>query len=231
MAVATLAGPASPAMAQVAAEIGLQSDYRYRGYSLTDGNPVGTVTLGYDDPSGAYVGGNFVGTFEDGEPELVAVQGTVGYATRLSPDLSIDAGIAHTEYGSYVFGREVRFTEVYAGLATRNVTARIRYSPNYYRSDWEALYVELDGGAEVATDWFLNAHVGQLTYLGDISPYVVRQTYDWRLGGSRKLGRFGLHLELSGRIAERPAGLVEPGADNPLRTAGTAVVFGVTRAF
>ena len=218
-------------MAQVAAEVGLQNDYRFRGYSLTDGNPVGTVTLGYDDPSGIYAGGNLVGTFEDGEPDLVAVQGSVGYAVRLSSQLSVDTGISRTEYGSYVFGREVHYTEVYLGLATRNVTARVRYSPDYYRSDRETLYVEIDGGLEVAPDWFVDAHAGQLSYLGEIGPYLTRHTYDWRLGGSRKLGPYGIHVGVSGRIARQPAPSVAPDGGNPLRTAGTAVVFGVTLAF
>jgi len=218
-------------MAQVAVEVGLQSDYRYRGISLTDNYPVATVAVNYDDPSGFYLGGNLVGTFDDGEPELVAVQGTAGYAARLSSDLSIDGGVSRTEYGSYALGNGVGYTELYLGLASSNVTARVRYSPDYYRSDWETLYVELDGGLEVAPDWFVSAHAGQLTYLGHISPYLARHSYDWRLGGSRKLGKYGVHVELSGRIAKRPPGAVEPGEDNPLRTAGTAVVFGVTRAF
>ena len=218
-------------MAQVAVEVGVQSDYRYRGFSLTDRYPVATVAVSYDDPSGAYLGGNLVGTFDDGEPELVAVQGTVGYATRLTSELSIDAGVSHTEYGSYVLGRDVNYTELYIGLASRNVTARVRYSPDYYRNDWETLYVELDGGLEVAPDWSVSGHVGQLTYLGDIGPYLVRHNYDWRVGGSRKLGAWGVHVELSGRLARRPPAALDPGDDNPLRADGTAVVFGVTRAF
>lgn len=218
-------------MAQVAVELGVQSDYRYRGYSLSDRDPVATVAVGYDDLSGVYVAGNLVGTFDDGEPALVALQGTVGYATRISPELSIDAGVSRTEYGRYALGYDVDYTELYLGLAARNVTARVRYSPDYYRDDWETLYVELDGGVEVAPDWFVSAHAGQLTYLGDISPYLVRHSYDWRLGGSRKLGAFGVHVELSGRIAKRAPALVAPGDDNPLRADGTAIVFGVTRAF
>lgn len=226
-----LAGPAAPAIAQVAVEVGVQSDYRYRGYSLTDRYPVATVTVSYDDPSGAYVGGNLVGTFDDGKPELVALQGTVGYASRVSSELSIDAGVSRTEYGSYVLGQDVHYTELYLGLASRNVTARVRYSPDYYRNDWETLYVELDGGLEVAPDWFVSAHAGQLTYLGDISPYLVRHSYDWRLGGSRKLGAYGVHVELSGRVAKRAPASIVQGDDNPLHAAGTAVVFGVTRTF
>jgi uncharacterized protein (TIGR02001 family) len=209
----------------------VQSDYRYRGYSLSDSDPVATVAVNYDDPSGFYIGGNLVGTIDDGEPALVALQGTLGYAARLSPELSLDAGVSRTEYGSYVLGGDVDYTELYLGLAGRNVTARIRYSPDYYRDDWETLYVELDGGFEVAPDWFVSAHVGQLTYLGDISPYLVRHTYDWRLGGSRKLGAYGIHVELTGRLAKRPPALLAPGEDNPLQAGGTAVVVGVTRAF
>lgn len=215
----------------MAVEVGLQSDYRYRGFSLTDNHPVATVAVNYDDPSGLYLGGNLAGTFDDGEPELVAVQGTVGYAARVSPDLSIDGGLSRTEYGSYAPGDGVGYTELYLGLASRNVTARVRYSPDYYRSDWETLYVELDGGLEVAPDWFLSAHAGQLTYLGDVSPYLARHSYDWRLGGSRKLGKWGVHGELSGRVAKRPPAAVDPGEGNRLRASGTAVVFGVTRAF
>lgn len=226
-----LAGLAQPAVAQVAVEVGLQSDYRFRGYSLTDEDPVGTVVVTYDDPSGAYIGGSLVGTVDDGEPALVALQGNLGYATRIAPSLSIDAGVTRTEYTDYVFSRAVHYTEFYLGLASRNVTTRIRYSPDYYRSDWETLYVEVDGGVEVARDWFLNAHVGQLNYLGDISPYLVRHSYDWRLGGSRRLGAYGVHVELSGRVAKRPPAFAPANGENDLQTTGTAVVIGVTRAF
>jgi uncharacterized protein (TIGR02001 family) len=228
---AALAGVATPASAQVAVEVGLQSDYRFRGYSLTDEDPAATVVLMYDDPSGFYGGASVVGTVDDGEPELVALQGTLGYAARVSSSLSVDAGVTRTEYGDYVLGRDAHYTEFHLGLATRSVTTRVRYSPDYLRSDWETLYVEIDGGVEVAPEWFLSAHVGQLNYLGDIGPYLVRRSYDWRVGGSRRLGDFGFHLEVSGRIAKRPAALASPGSDNDLRATGTAVVAGVTRAF
>ena len=51
-----LLGPlAAPAMAiDLSAEVGLVSEFRYRGYSLSDGNPAvqGSLTLEHD--SGAY---------------------------------------------------------------------------------------------------------------------------------------------------------------------------------
>jgi len=226
-----LTGLASPAAAQVAVELGLQSDYRYRGFTLSDEQPVGSVTLSYDDPSGLYAGGMVVGTIDDGEPQLVAAQASLGYATRLTPDLSIDGGLSRTEYSAYAYGHNVHYTEVYLGLATRNLTTRVRYSPDYLRSDWETLYVELDGGLEVAPAWFVSAHVGQLTYLGDIGPYLVRHNWDWRLGGSRQLGPWGVSLELSGRAANAPSVYAMPGARDRLQTHGTALVFGVTRTF
>lgn len=208
----------------------MQSDYRFRGHTLSDGQPVGSVTVSYDDPSGFYAGGMLVGTIDDG-PELVAAQASLGYARRLTPDLSIDGGVSRTEYGDYPFGRNVHYTEVYLGLATRNLTTRVRYSPDYYTSDWETLYVELDGGLEVAPELFVNAHVGQLTYLGDIGPYLVRHNWDWRLGGSRRFGPWGVHLEASGRVAKEPRASAPPRNGDRLQTAGTALVIGVTRAF
>jgi len=227
----TFAGLAAPAAAQMAVEVGLQSDYRHRGFSLTDEEPVASVAMTYDDPSGTYFGASVVGTVEDGEPKLVSVQGTLGYAKRLSPDISIDGGVTRTQYGSYVFGQETHYTEFYLGFATRNVATRVRYSPDYYRSNWETLYVEVDGGMEVAPDWLLSAHAGQLTYLGERSRYMVRSSYDWRVGGTRRIGLYGIHLDLSGRLAKLPPALVAPGDANRLRTTQTAVVLGVTRAF
>jgi uncharacterized protein (TIGR02001 family) len=226
-----LAGLASPAAAQVAVELGFQSDYRFRGFSLNDERPVASATLSYDDPTGLYAGGMVVGTFEDGEPELVAAQASLGYAARLTPSLSFDGGASRTEYGSYSFGRNVHYTELYLGLAMRNVTARARYSPDYFRSDRETLYVELDGGLEVAPEWFVAAHVGSLTYLGEIDPYLVRHSWDWRLGGSRRMGPWGVQLEFSGRVERQPGPFAGPGTEDRLRASGTAFVLGLSRTF
>lgn len=219
-----------PAAAQVAIEAAVQTDYRVRGYSISDEEPAASLSVSYDSPSGAYVGGALIGTIYDGEPSVLGIQGNVGYAARIAPGLSLDAGVSKTQYfKAYGTPWDYDYTEVYLGLALPVASARLSYSPDYYGSGIDTLYAELDGGFEPAPDWLLSAHVGVLSHLGAPPPYLPDQVLDWRVGATRQLGRWGLHLDVSGRRQGRasyalPAGLA------PERTE-EAVVFGLTRAF
>ena len=108
-------------------------------------------------------------------------------------------------------------------------SARLSYSPDYYRNDTPTLYAELNGGIEPAPDWFISAHAGMLTYLDRPPFYLPDQTFDWRIGASRQIGRWGLHADVSGRIQGEaryafPSG-IGSGRDP------TTVVFSLTRAF
>lgn len=195
---------AAPAAAQVAIEVALQSDYRLRGYSLSDGNPAASVTASYDDASGIYVAATAIGTFRDDVPELLSLQGNLGYAVRVSPRVSLDAGVYHAEYFSgYGTNRNYDYTEFYAGVAIPHVAARVRFSPDYFRSDTPTLYAEVDGGIELAPNWLLSGHAGVLHYLEE-PLYSAETRYDWRLGVSRQVGALGLHLDVTGRIVEQP---------------------------
>jgi hypothetical protein len=86
----------------------------------------------------------------------------------------------------------------------------VRYSPDYYRSNWETLYVEVDGGMEVAPDWLLSAHAGQLTYLGESSRFWSGPATTGASAGLAGSGLYGVHLDLSGRLAKLPPALVRP---------------------
>ena len=230
MGVLAAAGLAVPAAAQVAVEAALQSDYRVRGYSVSDGEPTASVSLSYDDPSGFYLGGSAIGTLRDGDPELLGIQGSAGYAVRLTPTVSIDGGVARTQY-LYGYGttRDYDYTEVYLGVAVPNVTARLSYSPDYHRAAMQALYAEVDGGFEPAPGWFLSAHAGALAYLDMPPAYVAKRRYDWRLGVSRQFGRFGVHFDVSGRIEGRARYWIPYGPGSGRDR--TAVVASLTRAF
>ena len=114
------------ASAQVAVEAVLQTDYRVRGYSVSDEKPAASLSLSYDDPSGAYVGGLVLATVRDGEPALLGLQGSGGYAVRIGPTLSLDAGVSKTQYFSgYGTTRDFDYTELYLGVALPVVSARL----------------------------------------------------------------------------------------------------------
>jgi uncharacterized protein (TIGR02001 family) len=227
MAAACLALPAS---AQVAVEATLQNDYRVRGYSISDRDPAASVALSYDDASGIYIGGSVIGALLDGEPELVGFTANAGYAVRLDPELSLDAGVAKTQYFfGYGTSQNYDYTEIYLGLDLPVVSARVSYSPDYYRNDTHALYGEVNSGIEPAPNWLISGHAGVLTYLETPPVYVPRQTWDWRIGATRQFGPYGVHLGVSGRIQARarysyPSG-VGTGRDP------AAIEFSLTRAF
>lgn len=219
-----------PASAQIAVEAAIQSDYRLRGYSLSDEKPVASVSLAYDDPSGFYLGGTASGTIRGGDPEPFALQGNIGYAGRVAPGVSIDGGVSRSQYYSgYGTSRNYHYTELYLGLATPIVTTRVRFSPDYFRADTPTIYVEAEGGIEPAKDWFLSAHAGALSYLEKPPFYLARRRYDWRLGVSRLFGPWGVHADLSGRIQKHTR--YAPRFAAARSDDGAAAVLSLTRAF
>jgi uncharacterized protein (TIGR02001 family) len=217
------AGFPAPAGAQVALEAAVQSDYRLRGYSASNGHAVASVSIGYDDPSGLYAGGVVSGMIAGGDPHILLLEGHAGYALRLSPDVSLDLGGSHSQYYfGYGTSRNYQYSEAYVGVALPHVSARVSFSPNYYFADTPMLYTELNGGMEPAPNWFLSAHAGALVYLKGGSYGLPDERFDWRVGASRQFGPYGVHLELSGRIQ---------GEDSPYAHDKAALTATLTRAF
>ena len=197
---ASATGLPAPARAQLSGSINLETDYRLRGYSLSKGRPTGTAHLAYDHPSGIYLGAAAIGVAGRDEESLLGVQGNVGYARRLSPTVSVDAGIHRSEYKTGYYGEWARYTEGYVGLTVRQVTARIFYSPHYFQEGVATVYGEVDAAMQPAPNWRLIAHIGALSYVR-LPPYYYgnRDTQlDWRFAASRQIGRFEVHAALSG---------------------------------
>jgi uncharacterized protein (TIGR02001 family) len=188
--------------AQIAGSVSVESDYRVRGYSLSARQPAATASLSYDDPSGFYASADAIGSIEEhaSTPVLLGAIGNIGYAKRLSPGLSIDGGIVDSEYPNRLGGYDAaRYTELYLGLLTHNLSARVYYSPNYYVPNNHTLYGELDGSVRLPAGFHLNGHFGLLGYLHTPADRPDRATqYDWRIGLSRRFGPFELHTALSG---------------------------------
>lgn len=198
---------------------------------MSKGRPAGALYASFDHRSGAYAGGSAVGIVDDGAPRLAALHANAGYARRLGPTLSLDAGVSHARY-FFGFGsdRDYRNTEAYVGLAVRDVSARLSYSPDYYQSGSAGLYAEVQAAVEPAPDWLLSGHAAALTYLDSLPYGLPRRRYDWRIGISRQAGRYGFHLDLSGRLQDRPRYSRPRHARRPAANE-SALVATVTRAF
>jgi uncharacterized protein (TIGR02001 family) len=197
----------TPAAAQVAGSIALDSDYRLRGYSLTDDRPAFSAQLSYDDPSGIYL--SLTGLTELGSPRrFLGGIGNIGYAKRLNSNVTLEAGVVRSQIRAAVpEALGFKYTEIYAGAYVGIVSGRIYYSPDWRTGHQQTLYGEIEAGFEPLANWRLSGHLGLLTHL-DSSPYYrAGETQgDWRIAAARQLGRFELHAAISQGGPERRYG-------------------------
>lgn len=192
---------AVPAQAEIGAGLSILNDYRFRGYSLSQGRPVLSLDLSYDDVSGPYANGKLsaVATNEDGV-EYLGFTGNLGYARKLGHGPTLDLGIIHSRYTRYFgYGDGAHYTEVYAGLIGRHVSGHIHYSPDYFRSGVSTLYADLSAVVRPAPKWRINGHYGLLTQIGGSRPPgSARSRHDWRVSVARETGPLDLQLALTG---------------------------------
>jgi uncharacterized protein (TIGR02001 family) len=214
-----------PADAQVTGSLGVESDVRFRGYSLGSGDPAATIDLGYDHKSGLYLNGSATVGVDQSDPALLTYQLNAGYAARISPSVSIDAGAIRSWYTRHSTGaRDTHYTELYLGMTAHGISSHIYYSPDYLRPGVETLYAEVESTLNLAPKWRLSGHAGLLTHLGTPPRYARREHYDWRVTLGRDLGRLEVHASFSG------AG---PGSDyySGRPRSATALTFGASLPF
>jgi len=192
-----LAAPLS-ARAAVGASLTAESDYRFRGVSLSDERPVVTLDVAGDFANGVYLGASALGvlTAHSGFRAL-GLQEYVGYARRLNPELTADVGFTNANYtDAYIGGSAARNQEVYVGLSGHGLAGRVFYSPNYFNLGYPTVYGELNGVARPRAGWRLSGHVGMLTRADDRGG--DRAHFDWRLGVAREFDALTLEAAVTG---------------------------------
>lgn len=215
---AALGAIASPALAEVSFGGMLASDFRYRGVSLSDHQPVASATASIDHASGFYASGSaLVVNPSHGGVEYLGHQIYAGVAGRLKDGPSWDIGFADTRLDDENSGDgEYAYREVYAGLAWRNVSAHIYYSPNYLGEDARSLYASVDASYSPHPNWKLIAHAGLLTPFDRAPTSELRgDQFDFSAGVARKIGPAELQLRWT---HHGPHGGYSPGA-SPSRDA------------
>jgi len=191
---------AAPARAEIGFNLSAASDERFRGESISDQRPVMNAALSYDDVSGFYAGitGGLVATRDDGIQPAQSVQ-YVGYGKRLSQGLSLDLGVTNHDYGKYFSGQYARhFAEAYIGLVARPLSGHLFYAPDYDGHGGSAVYGAADATVLDTPDWSITAHGGMLAPPREGWGWSHSAIADWRLGATRRFGRFGLSLDWVG---------------------------------
>ena len=191
---------APSARAQVAGALSLQNDYEFRGYSLTARKPAAVLNLSYDHASGLYLNGSAIGDLDVHErPQLAGLIANAGYARRISPRISLDAGISHLDlYQRYGVRNRLQYSEAYVGVLAHDFSSHLYYSPAYFRHGVSTLYGEIDWGRTAWVNWRLYAHAGVLGYVAQPTGQSRVTQVDWRVGVSHPLGPLDGSLAITG---------------------------------
>jgi uncharacterized protein (TIGR02001 family) len=193
------------ASAQFSGSVNLVSDYRYRGASLSHGDPAAQIAVAYDDAQGGYAGA-FASTVRLAAPYHQGAQviAFTGYAKQWPSGVTFDVG---ADYSAFTGARGYDYPEAYAGIAFQNVSGRLYYAPRYFGSDGGAVYGELNGAQRVHDRVRLLAHVGILQINGGnpYSGWPDHRVFDARAGVAIDFDPFNVQLSWVGLSAASAA--------------------------
>jgi uncharacterized protein (TIGR02001 family) len=180
------------AASQVSGTVSVVSDYRYRGVSFSDDKPAAQLGLTYDDASGLYAG-LFASTIRFASPPSRGAQTIffAGYAQRTASGLTFEAG---ADCGIFFLGTTYRYPEVYVGMASDNVSARLYYASRYYLGDADTIYAELNGTLPLSDRVRLIAHAGALRNRSDNAYAPADLVFDGRAGIAFDVDRVNVQL-------------------------------------
>lgn len=202
---------ATPAMAQsedegasdsgftTSANVALTTDYRFRGVSLSGGDPAlqGGFDVAHD--SGFYIGtwaSSIKGGPAYGDLELDIY---AGWSGNLSEAVSVDVGVLYYLYPTEDLGLDTDYFEPYASISATlgpvETTVGVAYAPDQDSlGDDDNLYVYTDVGFGIPdTPLSVSGHLGYTD--GVLAPPFLAGTaddsgLDWSLGVTAASGNF-----------------------------------------
>jgi uncharacterized protein (TIGR02001 family) len=144
LASAVAVGFASSAYADIAGNIGMATDYRFRGISQTDRDPQVYGGFDFTAENGIYAGiwGSNVAFGSSLELDYYA-----GYRGKISDDVGYDVGYVYYNYPSDNSDPDLDYGEIYGSVTVGGFKAGLNYSNDYF--------------AETDTYWYL---YGQYTH-------------------------------------------------------------------
>jgi len=212
---------AGGAAAQVGAGLTLESDYRFRGVSLSGGRPDLHLNLAWDGANGVYAGAAATGVELERGQRRVQLVGYLGVARATSgptPGWEVGASAAH-----FAAASGYDYAELYAGLLGEGWNARLSFSPDYFGQGARTLYAELNAGRALEAPWRVFAHLGALGAVGGAAA-SARPRYDLRAG----LGATHQAWDLQLAWVEAGGGDIYP---TPYPAKRRGLVFSVARFF
>ncbi len=162
MAVLLTAGTASAQKApEIAWNVGVTSDYVFRGFSQTNEDPA--VFGGVDLTAGSFYAGAWASNVDFGDSTDAEIDLYGGYRSEIS-GFAVDIGVVAYLYTSAPDGADYDYAELKlaASRAVGPMTlgAAVYWSPDFFGADDEAAYVEANAAFSPAPQWTVSGAVG-----------------------------------------------------------------------
>ncbi len=257
---AAAAPAAAPSAAPITANIGLVSDYRFRGISQTWKRPAVQGGFDYAHSSGFYLGtwaSNVSGnSYNNGAGLEMDLYG--GFKTAVAEGVTLDVGaLAYVYPGARLnrapgvpTGEKYDNVDVYAAVTAGNFSGKLSVAATDYfgldgntaayayfnaltpaGSSKGSAYLDLNYGFDLGQGLTAAAHVGHLW----VRHYGDLSYTDWKLSLSKpieSLGGLTLSASLVGTDADKRFYQAgDAGGLNAKRLGNTGVVLGVSKAF
>lgn len=150
---------------EVSFNVGVASDYVFRGVSQTDNGP--QLFGGADLTSGIFYAGVWASNVDFGDSTSAEIDGYVGITPTAGP-VSLDFGALYYGYVNEPSGADYGYWEfkaaasIPAGPAT--LGAAVYYTPDYAGGIGDATYFEVNASHEFNDKWTLNGALGKQTF-------------------------------------------------------------------
>lgn len=201
------------------ANVGLVSDYIFRGISQTQHKAALQGGFDYSHSSGLYAGtwaSNVNWVREGGYKTNNSLEADfyAGFKGTFADDFSYDAGVLQYYYpGDVVAGfADTNSTEVYAALGWKFITLKYNYTVSSHLFGWTNAtntlktqgsgYVDLTANYDLGNGWGVVGHVGYQ----DIKNISSASYTDWKIGATKDLGFGVLGLSYTGTDAKGSVG-------------------------
>lgn len=142
------------AFAEATANVGVASNYVWRGETQSLDQPYVFGGVDYSQGDTGYYAGLTDLSLTEGEYE---VDFYGGYKFGLG-NVAVDLGAIAYQYPTE--DNDTDFSEVYLGASERGFTVRVSYSDDYVNSNESAYYTELESEVELKKDLILGFHYG-----------------------------------------------------------------------
>lgn len=183
--------------------LGLTTDYVFRGVSQTQGEPAIQGGFDYSHASGLYVGtwasnvewvSTGVPAYKDNNSMEIDLYG--GYRGSAG-DIGYDVGLITYYYpGDETAATDPDTTEIYIGASWKTLSAKYSYVVSDHFVGWTtstggktrgSYYIELNGSYDLGNGWGVLGHVGYQ----DVKDNDDASYTDWKIGVTKDVG-FGV---------------------------------------